>query len=78
MASRVVMWRSPWPERQGCKGTTVSAPPGYDRYPWAGLGKSDFVVLLDDDPLGATREDGGQAWTCVVPIDHLAFEATVT
>lgn len=66
--SRVrVVW-GPWPERIGCVATVVGAPEGYRSYPWHGLGKREVVVLLDDDPLSATkpRGYGGQAWTCVI------------
>lgn len=81
--TRVTLFATPWPERNGARGAIVAAPAGYYRYPWAGLGKRDVVVLLDDDPLvhPERRPDpanyGGQGWTCVVDIGCVAFEAVV-
>lgn len=69
MSQRVRVIGGPWPERIGCEGTIVEAPRGYDRYPWAGSGRNEVVVLLDHDPLTAPAyadNYGGQAWTCVI------------
>ena len=51
---------NPWTGRAGCEGTVVDGP---DVYPWHGCGRNEVVVLLDDDPLGATRD---KTWTCVL------------
>lgn len=70
----------PWPERVGCLGTTVQAPPGPPVYPWSKLPRSEVVLLLDDDPLACEKRGcdhgpfrilschvkDGTPWTCVM------------
>lgn len=51
-----------WPERAGCCGTVV-APPTNGIYPQPP--KWEVLVLLDDDPFGATSTNDGCTWTCV-------------
>lgn len=58
---RIRIVGGPWPERIGCTGVTVTGP---NRYPWAKLPKSEVVILLDEDPLGATHDD--PQWTCAL------------
>ncbi len=60
--------RSPWPERVGCEGVIVGDP-GDGLYPFAGLGRGEVVVLLDDDPFERTHSSRG--WTCVMDAKSL-------
>lgn len=63
---------SPWPEREGLRCRIV---PRLDpTYPWVGLGDSEVVVLVEDDPHAddlcfGTRRD--PRWSCVVSRSHL-------
>ena len=65
----IVMDGSPWPERVGCTGVIVDGP---DHYPWHGLGRNEYVVLLDDDPLGSRH--GNPRWSCVMPLSALELD----
>lgn len=59
---RIQVTGGPWPERIGCQGFIVKSGPSV--YPWAGLSKTEVVVLLDDDPLD--RSDESRSWSCVL------------
>jgi hypothetical protein len=65
---RIKLTDGPWPERNGCRGTIVTGSMNPNVYPRHALGKTECIILLDDDPLGATRKDVGHdsEWTCVV------------
>lgn len=74
------MKAGPWPERIGCHGT-IAVPPAdrTDNYPVHGLGASEVIVLLDDDPLVHTAHRAGRSedwWTCVYHRDHLDWNPT--
>ena len=60
--TRVRVISGPWFERIGCEGVIV-APPADGTYP-ADPRSPQVIVLLDDDPLGATKSEGyGCVWT---------------
>lgn len=61
----------PWPDRIGCTGFTVIGP--RDVYPWAGLGRTEVVVKLDDDPVQSATHH--PEWSCVYDRAHLREEA---
>lgn len=58
----------PWPERRGSVGTVV-APPADGTYPQPASWQA--LLLLDDDPLCATRQDAGVRWSCAMDAHHL-------
>lgn len=68
---RVRVIGGPWPERIGALGTVVEPPEGWgDTYPADPKDRRSVLVLLDDDPLGATsavHKPGTMLefrWTC--------------
>lgn len=67
---RVMIVGGPWPERIGAVGWEVAPDRGARKvYPWAGLPRSEVVVLLDDDPLPAAPGPLGgrpRGWSCVI------------
>lgn len=70
--TRVALYKSPWPEREGCEGTIVGPPPGLPlTYPWSGLAGWEVVVRLDHDPLSGNYTD--QGWSCVISRRNLTL-----
>lgn len=64
---RIEVVGGPWPERIGCLGRVVTPPAGYRTYPFDKRVTSEVIILLDDDPLGATEHHtSGPAWTCAI------------
>lgn len=59
--TRVRLYRSPWPARAGLTATVV-APPADGTYPQPA--PYEVVILIDNDPLTATRTD--RTWSCVI------------
>jgi len=59
---RIRIVGGPWPERIGSMGHIVPDP-GDGIYPFDKPLRGEVCVLLDDDPLGWTRD---YAWTCVI------------
>jgi hypothetical protein len=55
----------PWPQRIGCECHIVHRPVGQAglRYPWNGLGASEVVISIEDDPLTSV---GARYWSCVI------------
>jgi hypothetical protein len=61
----------PWPERIGCVGWIVTDQLNPRIYPVAGLGRTELVVLLDDDPV-IPSHSRRQGWSCVLDRRHVA------
>lgn len=78
----------PWPLRRGlrCRVLTPFDTPSYpaNKYPWVGLGTSEVIILIEDDPIGGgDGEFSGEhssvtGWSCAIrradvsPIDPAA------
>jgi hypothetical protein len=58
----------PWPERRGltCRRVLADFPEG-DIYPFRGVGKYEWVVLVDNDPFSHPDSQ----WSCVMDRRHL-------
>lgn len=72
----------PWEDRRGAWATIITGSMRADLYPRHGLGKTECIIVLDNDPLNATAvtTPGEAAWTCVIdrrdlyiPSDHGAL-----
>lgn len=81
MSQRIVVVGGPWPERIGCEGVIVEPSAAEARrYPFAGRGPKEVLILLDDDPVvprdgdvgefGTTAEER-KRWTCVIGKDEI-------
>jgi hypothetical protein len=70
----VTVWRiaesCPWPARRGllCEDVTEQMDP--DKYPRAGMGPNEVIVLIDDDPI-ALAAGSHPGWSCVMGRRHL-------
>lgn len=68
------MTGGPWPERHGLRCRVVTDSHGGPFYPWAGMGKHEVVVLIEDDPhrhdihFGISNDP---TWSCVLERRHL-------
>lgn len=62
VGTRIKLRTSVWPERVGCEGVVV-APPTDGTYPQPG--RTETLILLDVDPLGARHFATARGWSCV-------------
>lgn len=76
-----VLTGSPWPLRKAGMRCRVVRDPNefsekHSTYPWAGLGRDEVVVLIENDPYDSHGEfsssDALQGWSCVLATKWIA------
>lgn len=55
----------PWHQRIGRRCRVIN-PEGQSAYPWHGIGVTEVVVLIENDPFSDRRR-----WSCVIDRSHI-------